>query len=580
MKRRLVLAIAMGLAAGTADARPKAVADAKPKVAADAKSAKPKIAIVPLEGDSDGAAQDAVSDALGDDAEVAGSKTVTRAIDKLGLDTEMSDKDLRRLSGELEVDAIFRGTLTTKDDGIGVLHFKLFVKGKKVKGFTVEFGSLKSSKVKAALHDKLLEKLGVEKKVADDDDDATPKRKRQADDDDATPKKKKKGAAASGDDDEATLKKKKTASADDDSDPPKKKKAAAGDDDDATPRKKKPAASDDDDATPKKKKAAASDDDDATAAKKPASADDDTTAKKKSASDDDDSDASAKKTKRVAKADDEEEDRVEKITTVKLVSPHSASHDAARVDIGVSLLTRNLTFNSRNFDQAPKGYKNSPVPGGRVEAELYPLAFNNPTSAAAGLGIAGSYDQTFTLDLQSAAQPGTKFPVTEKHWDIGLRYRLVFGSKPTSPSVTAGLGYGHWTFTIDEKALMAGNVIDLPGVDYTGYLPGLTFRVPLTRSLALLFGGSALLVTGSGDIQTPTQYGQAKITSGSGMVGLDIMLGNRYAIRVAGEVAQMGFVFTGGAQMTNNRDGDPSSKDVGGATDRYIGGAVTFGYVY
>jgi hypothetical protein len=42
----------------------------------------------------------------------------------------------------------------------------------------------------------------------------------------------------------------------------------------------------------------------------------------------------------------------------------------------------------------------------------------------------------------------------------------------------------------------------------------------------------------------------------------------------------MGFAFTGGAQMTNNRDGDPGSKDVGGAADRYIGGAFTFGVLY
>jgi hypothetical protein len=32
--------------------------------------------------------------------------------------------------------------------------------------------------------------------------------------------------------------------------------------------------------------------------------------------------------------------------------------------------------------------------------------------------------------------------------------------------------------------------------------------------------------------------------------------------------------------MTNNRDGDPGTKDVGGAADRYIGGAATFGVVY
>lgn len=485
MKRPLVIAIALAVASGTA-------------------MAKPKVAIVPLEGDSDGTAQDAITDALGDDAEVAGPKSVTRAIDKLGLDTEMSDKDLKKLSGELEADAIVRGTLTSKD-GKQILHFKLFVKGKKVKGFTVEFGSLKSQKFKDALHDKLMEKLGAEKKaVADDDADAKP-RKKGGDDEDADAKPKKK----SGDEDADT------------------------------------------DARPKKKDG-----------------------------DDEDVDAKPKKKKRVGKAGDEDDEEVEEVTTVKPAGGHSASHDAVRVDMGVSLLSRQLTFNSRNFEQAPKGYKNSPVPGGRLEAELYPFAFGNPTSAAAGLGIGGSYDKTFALNLQSTAQPGTKFPVTEQHYDVGLRYRIVFGSKPASPSVTLSAGYAGWSFKVNRSALMQGNVIDLPDVSYVGFDPGIMFRIPLGNTVALLFGGSALLVTGTGQIQQPDQYGQAKVTAGSGMFGLDIVFSHRYALRLAAEAAQMGFAFTGGAQMTNNRDGDPATKDVGGAADRYIGGAFTFGVLY
>ena len=487
MKRPLVIAIAalfvFGAASGTA-------------------MAKPKVAIVPLEGDPGGDAQDAITDALGDDAEVAGPKTVTRAIDKLGLDTEMSDKDLKKLSSELEADAILRGTLTSKD-GKQIIHFKLFVKGKKVKGFTIEFGSMKSPKFKEALHDKLVEKLGGEKKVA-----------AAADDDDVKPKKK----------------------GDDDADARPKKK---GDDDD------------DADARPKKK-----------------------------ADDDDDADARPKKKKRVGKAGDDDDEEVEEVTTVQPASGHSASHAAVRVDMGISMMSRQLTFNSRSFEQAPKGYKNSPVPGGRLEAELYPFAFGKPTSAAAGLGVGGSYDQTFSLNLQSTAQPGTKFPVTEKHYDIGLRYRIAFGSKASSPSVTIGAGYGRWSFKVNRSALMAGNVIDLPDVDYAGYNPGLMFRIPLGNTVALLFGGSALLVTGTGDIQQPDQYGQAKVTAGSGMFGLDIVFSNRYALRIAAEAAQMGFAFTGGSQMTNNRDGDPATKDVGGAADRYIGGAFTFGVLY
>jgi len=463
MKRPLVIAIALATA-GSAWAKP------------------PKVVIVPFTGDVSGDTQDAVADALGDDVKVAGPKETSRALDKLGLDTDLGEKDAKKLSSELEADAVIQGSLTSQD-GKQILHFKLFVHGKKVKGFTIEFGSIKSDKFKSALHDKLMEKLAPPKQ-----DDVEDKPVKKDDSDEDKPKKH--------DDD-----------ADADSDKPKKKK-------------------------------------------------------------------------RVGKKDDDSDEEVETdVVTVK-VPAHSANRDAVRVDFGASAMSRNLTFNSRQFDQAPKGYKNNPVPGGRLDAELFPFAFGNPNSAAAGLGIGGEYDQTFALNLQSTAQPGTKFPVTEHHFDVGIRYRLAFGSKPTSPTFTISAGYAKHTFTVNRTALMNGTIIDLPDVDYTGYDPGISFRIPIGGSVALMFGGKALLVTSTGAIQTPQQYGQAKVTAGEASAGLDFVFGNRYALRIVGEFAQMGFAFTGGAEMTNNRDGEPNSKDVGGAADRYLGGAATFGVLY
>lgn len=477
MKRPLVIVIALLALVGTA-------------------WAKPKVALLPFDGDPGGDAQDAVTDALGDDAEVAGPKQVTRALDKLGFDSDLSERDLEKLSSALSADAVIQGSLSSRE-GKQILHFKLFIGGKKVRGFTVEFGSLKSDKFRSALHDKLVDKLAEARPPKGDDD------------------------------------------------------ADADADADARPRKHEGDDDDDRDARPRKHHGDA----------------------------DDDSDTRTKKHKRVGKGDDDE-DVEEEVTTVRRVPAHSANRDAIRVDVGISALSRSLTFNSRTFEQAPKGYKNSPVPGGRLEAELFPFAFSKPDSAAAGLGIAGDYDQTFALNLQSTAQPGTKFPVTEKHWSVGVRYRIAFGSRPTSPTLTIGAGYARHMFTVNRKALAMGTVIDLPDVDYAGYDPGLTFRIPIGSTVALLFGGRALLVTSTGAIQTPQQYGQAKVTAGSATVGLDFVFGNRYALRIVGELSQMGFAFTGGAEMTNNRDGEPASKDVGGAADRYLGGAATFGVLY
>src|SRR5207248_1291859 len=84
-------------------------------------------------------------------------------------------------SGELEADAIIQTTLSTKGSN-KVLHVKLYVHNKKLKGFKVEFANVKSPKFKQMLHDKMLEKLGLEAS-ASDDKPAKKKKAAAADDD-------------------------------------------------------------------------------------------------------------------------------------------------------------------------------------------------------------------------------------------------------------------------------------------------------------------------------------------------------------------------------------------------------------
>jgi hypothetical protein len=514
-----------------------------------ASAGKPRVAMVAFEGDPGGQAQDVVSDAIGDDTQVLGTNEVTRAVDKIGLDVNaLEDKDLRKLSKELEADAIIQGKLSMKGAN-HLLHFKLFVKGKKQKGFKIEFGSLKSKKFKEKLHDKMIERLGGEVKA-------------------------KKGSAASeGNDDDTSA---------------KKKKGGSEGDDDAAAKKKKGGASEGNDdalATMKKKKGGASEGnegDDDGAAKKKAGGDD--------AGDDDkkkpDDDKGHKGKKRTAKAGGDDDAEIEGHVEVGAgATAHSANRVAFRLDVGGSGEQRKLSFVTRNnFPQAPKGYSNTIVPGFRVEGQLYPLAFGNPNSTGAGLGLGGMYDQTAVLNLTSSAQMGTKFPVTQRRFSVGPRFRVVFGAKPSSPSVTLGVGFGHRTFKVNRGALDPGNMIDLPDVDYVGFSPMLEFRLPFGDKVALtLSGGTAFLTSASSGIygiQDPTQYGQARITEGEGTVGIEFMLTKLIALRVSGDFAQYGYKFTGNGKQTNSRDMDPGSPDIGGAADRYFGGALTLAVLY
>ncbi|HTL39180.1 MAG TPA: hypothetical protein VL326_38895 [Kofleriaceae bacterium] len=462
---------------------------------------KPRVAVTPIEGDKGGAVEDMVAELLEGDYTVSGPSQVRRKIDQLGLGENLSEKELKKLANELEAEAIIRGDLS-ENGKHKVLHVRLFVKGKRVKGFKVEFGSERSKKVKDAIKEKLLDKLGGSKADASED------------------KPDKGGGDTEGTD------------------------AGAGEDTQSgdKPDKRKPTAE----------------------------------------QEGDEGDAPPGSGKKTATQDEDEEEIDESIEVKPKGSTelHSANRAAVRVDFGPSASSRSLLFASRNFEQAPKPYKNAVVPGGRVGGELYPLAFGNPNGIAAGIGFGGNFDQTVGLKLRSTAQPGTQFPVDQKHWSVGARFRIVLGSKPTSPTVTLRGGLFHRKFAVNRDALDMGNVIDLPDVLYQGYDPGMDLRFPIGSKLALVLGGEAYLVTNTGGIQKLDQYGQARVTGGEGYAGFDIPFMKRVAVRLQGEVSQVGYQFTGNGELARNRDGDPSTPDVGGAADRVIGGSLTIGVLY
>jgi hypothetical protein len=528
---------------------------------------RPKVALAPLDGDTSGDVMDAVADAL-DAGEVTliTPKQFSRALDKLGLDAgELKDRDLKKLAGELEADALVQTSLSSKGSH-KVLHFKLFVHNKKQKGFKVEFANVKSPKFKQMLHDRMLEGIGVESSGnagAGDDDKAADKAT------DKPSKRKKKDKGRGGDDDAA---------------------AGAGGDDDkpadkARPSKKKGG----DDEVAKKKggddEAAKRKGGDDEVADKAASGDDDDRPAKKHKKDEDapssDDDHPRKASKRTASSDDDSEELHGGVDVDRATTARPVNRYAVRLDAGLSMTSRNLTFNSRpNLSNPPPGYKNGVVPGARIEASFYPLALSSPTSVAAGLGLAASYDKTISLSLKNSAQPGTTFAANEQHYAVGPRFRYVFGDSVTSSSLTIGVDYGHRMFKIDRSALMPGNVIDVPDVDYRGFTPSVEFRLPVTTAIALFVGGGSLLVTGTGSIQSNSQYGKARVTEGEGHAGVDVVFAKRFAVRLSAEFAQIGFSFTGTGQQAINRDMDPSSVDVGGAADRYFGGAATFSVLY
>ncbi len=264
---------------------------------------------------------------------------------------------------------------------------------------------------------------------------------------------------------------------------------------------------------------------------------------------------------------------------VGIVGGKYARNAGADLAAGMSFTGRTLTFNFSSSlmpNQQPNGYKGAVVPGVFVNAEVYPLAFSKPSSIGAGVGLALELDRVISLQSRLGAMT---YPTSQTAYGVGLRFRLPLGKKPTLPSLKFGAGLQHLDFTISAPA----GSIDLPNVSYSyvDLLAGM--RVPLgTPKFSLDLAFRFLAVLASGDFSnTSTGYGTGTTSGVDIMTGLEVRPTDRLTIRAGFRYTRIAFAFDGnGDNLSTNRDMDPSTKDVGGALDQYIGGYATVGWLF
>ncbi len=241
--------------------------------------------------------------------------------------------------------------------------------------------------------------------------------------------------------------------------------------------------------------------------------------------------------------------------------------------LGVSVSARELVFASREFPQAPRPFQGAPLPGTRIEGAAYPLG-----GALGGIpvavGIGGELDRTSNHQLESSAEPARPVDGRAGWWSLGIRLRL--GS--TRNSVVLGVGYGRRSRSARRDALLDPSSLDLPDVSYTTIDPGLAARLTIVGRLAAVVAIRALVIADAGAIQEPSSYGRAEVFGVWGRAGFELAIRPRLSFVLAAEISHVGFTFTGDGVMANGRDGDPSTRDVGGASDRTIGGLLVVGY--
>lgn len=533
-----------------------------------------KVALTQITGDTTGLGKTVAGALEEGELEIVAGKQVSRAIDRLGLTAALGERDLAKLADELEVDAVVKAAFDRRGHR---LRFTIFAGGKQGKPFSVQVGNAGSDRFRQAV------RTTVEARLAQ----AVPRhRGKKADEvaeDEPSAQHKGKKAEVAEDDPPGKHKGKKAEVAEDEpSGKHKGKKAAAAEDEPAGKHKANKAEVAQDDPAGKQKARQA---EVASAAEpgkhKAETSGADEPARHGKASPASDDDAPATGPRVAARDDDDETASVHAPAgSVAPAAVHSANRAALRVDIGGSMAGRNLRFDSRAFSDAPRSYKNAPVPGVRVGGELYPVALIAPASWLAGFGVAADYDRTLSLTLRATNEMTVPMAIQEQHYAFGVRYRLAFGHQPTSPTLTLGAGYGARRFAVDRSGLQSPSSLDLPDVDYRMFDPGAAFRLPLGGHVAVTLAGQGLLVTSAGAIQRADQYGAAKVLGGTASAGVEVLVNERLLIRLAAEATQLNLSFTGGGMLANSRDGDPASVDVHGATDRYYGGVATAAVTY
>lgn len=496
-----------------------------------------KVVVLRVVGDPEGELEDGLMSIIEDRHDLVTSGEFERAARKSGID-DLDGPALGKLARKLGADALIEGTVSREDEGFLLVVRIRGKNGKTVKKVSVDLAKPRlSAKAKKRVGTVVLDGIDMVLGIAPEDrgeDDDEPEM-----DEEERPRKAKKEKKAKKSRKENNRDKRRKAKAERDAeamadDGPEMDRDDEGEDDD-----------DGDD------EAEDDEDDDG---------DDDRVAAR---DDDDDVDEALG----VRRDDDDDSPRRKTI------------HMIARIEAGPSAKMRTLAFTSRAFDQAPLGYKSSMVPGMRVAGEAYPigLVMGGPAS---NLGIAFEYDQTISMVTRSSDAPDVALSTLQKHWDVGARYRIPFGKKATAPMVIAGGGIGRRFFIVDRNGLPADAELDMPDVAYKYYHAGATFRMPIGARAAIQAGGRAMMFQSAGSISDTDQYGGAKLTGLDASASVEFKITPAAVVSLAGSFTQIGYAFVGNGEESNNRDLDPGTQDVGGASDRYVGLVGTIGYTY
>jgi hypothetical protein len=152
---------------------------------------------------------------------------------------------------------------------------------------------------------------------------------------------------------------------------------------------------------------------------------------------------------------------------------------------------------------------------------------------------------------QQAGGPTVTFPVTQRRYAFDFRYAFIPGQRVV---IVPALGLGNNTFnlktnmpTAPSACTLAATLPCLAGVEATYLVANLHLRVAATERLAVTLSGGYMLGLAVGRGNGKIGQEQApKMTGFHVEVGVNQMLLDWLAVRVAGSFVRHTFAFSGG----------------------------------
>jgi hypothetical protein len=236
--------------------------------------------------------------------------------------------------------------------------------------------------------------------------------------------------------------------------------------------------------------------------------------------------------------------------------------DFFTVGAGMSLWARQMTITP---NEAADTYKGQPVPGLRIDGEIYPAA-PFVRNAAADFGIGFMFDMIW---LKSEMSGGAgKLPTTQMQWGVDLRWRWKLLDGQTSPVLKAALQFSQLSFKIDRGTTTGLNI---PDVTYTSVAPMVGMNFPLGSKMFQLGAmiGFPIAVSYSGTPDNTTKSG----TPWGIELGVNF---DFYPLPWLLTRAQFGLVRYAVKFTPDTAAGATAT----GMADMYIGGIISAGYVW